>query len=430
MARGFVRTETPVVSWSASRMRLLDECARAYHTTYFLAHNGYEPDAPGPTRQAWLLKRLVALDLLGVQSLRTRARALARVLVEGGPLPVLADVMAEARKFDMRPVVDGDPATYLDGRFNPKPMLAERLYRQSMPVADKAAWWKRYRARARALIALPVWGSVRLAHGHLRIGPLKEVDPVATVEGVDAFATPTLWWRDTRDDTVTVLDIRGGVDARSASQLAPYVVAACTAFNVAPSAVRVCSVGLEWPEGMVEIVGDEHFYALGYATIKSGITTLTQLHDEAAQVTARTTARVMTARAVAHEAASVLGESEAPVALDVSAVPVAVVGGSTDDIARILAQQSAREAERHATLTAAAEARSAAQEVQVEVARAMRPLFPMTTNRAKCVSCRLRGACWPTGVHLAPDGDDGDLGRRRVAHERLSAQVVVAQGVA
>ena len=48
------------LSWSASRSRSFGECRRAYFYLYYGSWRGWERDAPGPVRRAYLLKRRAA----------------------------------------------------------------------------------------------------------------------------------------------------------------------------------------------------------------------------------------------------------------------------------------------------------------------------------------------------------------------------------
>ncbi|MCI0586871.1 MAG: PD-(D/E)XK nuclease family protein [Planctomycetes bacterium] len=52
------------LSWSASRSRSFGECRRAYFYLYYGSWRGWERDAPGPVRRAYLLKQLTNLDIL------------------------------------------------------------------------------------------------------------------------------------------------------------------------------------------------------------------------------------------------------------------------------------------------------------------------------------------------------------------------------
>jgi hypothetical protein len=64
------------VAWSASRVRLLEQCERAYYWRYLGARGGYKAPLGAESRRAWTLKHLTALPLLTGTAVHTAAREL------------------------------------------------------------------------------------------------------------------------------------------------------------------------------------------------------------------------------------------------------------------------------------------------------------------------------------------------------------------
>lgn len=60
--------EFPPLSWSFSRMKMLQECPREYFYNYYSYHNGWLRDADGESKQIYKLKNLQPIDALFGQS--------------------------------------------------------------------------------------------------------------------------------------------------------------------------------------------------------------------------------------------------------------------------------------------------------------------------------------------------------------------------
>ena len=87
----------PTFSWSHSRVRLLDECARAYYWRYYGSHGGWSPLAPEQTQLAWRLKHLVTLNTVFGQVLHRCAKDCAEALRHRRPILTPPDVETRIR---------------------------------------------------------------------------------------------------------------------------------------------------------------------------------------------------------------------------------------------------------------------------------------------------------------------------------------------
>jgi hypothetical protein len=88
----------PEFAWSISRQRKLDQCPRAYFSTYYLGWNGWLDDAPAETRVAYRLGKLTSLDALLGQQTDVRARELEAAARSGAVLPEADELESRTRE--------------------------------------------------------------------------------------------------------------------------------------------------------------------------------------------------------------------------------------------------------------------------------------------------------------------------------------------
>lgn len=83
----YQRTEYPPWSWSSSRKSTFDECLRRYFYNYYLAHNGWEDDAPEESRLAYRLKNLTGIHMLLGSAVHEIAEHACKTIDASGKLP-------------------------------------------------------------------------------------------------------------------------------------------------------------------------------------------------------------------------------------------------------------------------------------------------------------------------------------------------------
>jgi hypothetical protein len=94
----FVIKPYPEFAWSISRQRKLDQCPRAYFSTYYLGWNGWLDDALTETRVAYRLGKLTSLDALLGQQIDVRARELEAAARTGAVLPEADELETRTRE--------------------------------------------------------------------------------------------------------------------------------------------------------------------------------------------------------------------------------------------------------------------------------------------------------------------------------------------
>ena len=87
----------PGFTWSHTRDRLLQSCARRYYYRYYQAQGGWHRDASPAARRAYVLGQLTSLDLALGTSLHARAREIASAIAAGSPRPALATLRERVR---------------------------------------------------------------------------------------------------------------------------------------------------------------------------------------------------------------------------------------------------------------------------------------------------------------------------------------------
>lgn len=83
----YQRTEYPPWSWSSSRKNTFQECKRKYYYNYYLAHNGWEDDAPEESKLAYRLKKLTGIYLILGNAVHEVAEYASKVVDSTGEYP-------------------------------------------------------------------------------------------------------------------------------------------------------------------------------------------------------------------------------------------------------------------------------------------------------------------------------------------------------
>lgn len=60
----YIYREFPELSWSTSRIKILEKCERGYYYHYYLSHNGWNLNSTEMQKEAFMLKKLSSKDIL------------------------------------------------------------------------------------------------------------------------------------------------------------------------------------------------------------------------------------------------------------------------------------------------------------------------------------------------------------------------------
>ena len=237
------------LSWSASRRRQFEECARAYYWTYYGSWGGWSAPEGDPAREAWLLKKLTRLPMWAGDCLHDalewwfneRARGSTRT-----PEEVTARALKRLR--------DGYKESR-DGLWKERPAkrthLAEHRYGEACideATGEAASYGKRFVERIQT--------GVRCFFEHPGLAAARESDPAShlacesmgTMNLFDTkvYAVPDFAWRDeTQGGEVRILDWKTGrPNPEDRFQLALYALYAEAQWGVDPTAVHTADVYL------------------------------------------------------------------------------------------------------------------------------------------------------------------------------------------
>ncbi len=147
-------------SWSFSRDALYRRCLRAYYYHYYAAWNGWQPDAPPPVRQTYLLKNLTTIPLW-VGTLVHDAINFALNRLHSGAVVPPNDLLAQMRQ---RARADVEASRQQLYRHQPRqqPGFQEHYYRAGLSAADWAAAWQRAEQRLLTFVQSPLYARLQL----------------------------------------------------------------------------------------------------------------------------------------------------------------------------------------------------------------------------------------------------------------------------
>lgn len=221
----------PDFSWSHTRDRLLNDCARAYYYRYYAGHQGWlgPQEASAAARHAYRLKFLVTLHQVLGGAIHECARSCVEAVRCGDPLPshtqMLTQVLGALR---------GACAASKNRRAferNPKhhPMLHSVYYRGSWDIGEVAKVKEKVDRCLASLRSCSLWEELRGADpaGIVLIDQLEAVN----VGGIWVYAAPDLVVRIEED--VTVVDWKTGAegDEEVTEQLALYALVVIKRFR-------------------------------------------------------------------------------------------------------------------------------------------------------------------------------------------------------
>ena len=130
-------------SWSRSRARSLESCARQYWIHYYGSWGGWERNAPTDARQAYLLKQVVSRQMWVGSEVHDRVRKCLKIL-KAGQTPTLdeqMDSLVEHMRRQFRESRTGDWV------HNPKRILRLFEHEYALTIADEK--WVEIRERAK-----------------------------------------------------------------------------------------------------------------------------------------------------------------------------------------------------------------------------------------------------------------------------------------
>ena len=239
------------LSWSTSRARTFEACARRYYFDYYLSWLGWERNAAPERRKAYLLKKMTRMPILAGDLVHQAIAEYFRQRDQGVVYSLSAAQEAAVR---------GLRAKYKesrDGAWKAKPSklcrLAEHHYEEPrIAEATGAAgeYGRRYVERmAQCLATFFEWPE---------LADVRESDPgswlaceeLSTFEvaGVKVYAVPDFAYR-TADGRVRILDWKTGAPRpEDRFQLAVYALYACERFGAAAHEIEAEDVYLERAE--------------------------------------------------------------------------------------------------------------------------------------------------------------------------------------
>jgi hypothetical protein len=239
------------LSWSTSRARTFDSCARRYYFDYYLSWLGWERDAAPERRKAYLLKKMTRLPIVAGDLVHRSIAEFFQRRDQGEEL-----TLDEARAF----VVQGLRGKYKesrDGAWKAKPAklcrLAEHHYQE--PQIDEATgaagdYGKRYVDRMERCVTSfftsPELADVRSSEP----GTWLACEEISTFEllGTKIYAVPDFAYR-ASDGLVHILDWKTGQPRpEDRFQLDVYALYAREKWGAAPESIVAEDVYLEHGE--------------------------------------------------------------------------------------------------------------------------------------------------------------------------------------
>lgn len=217
-------------SWSYSRARTLEECARAYYHRYYGSWGGWRADAPAETRLTYRLKHLQTLHQVFGTAVHECARSCVEAIRDGLARPTHTDMLAAVLT-----ALRGACASSKDrAAWECKPkchtMLDSMYYKGTWDLSEIDVVRSKLDRCLVSLAATRVWHELEAigAGGILLIDALEAVE----IGRVRVYAAPDLVVID--DDRVVVLDWKTGAEVdeeRVEMQLAIYALVAMKRFG-------------------------------------------------------------------------------------------------------------------------------------------------------------------------------------------------------
>lgn len=202
----------PSFSWSRSRHDTLEVCARRYFWRYYRFWRGWEEDADGEARRAWILKKLTGLRAELGRSLHRRAFEVGFRAAQGLERPDAEALEGRTREELNRVVAASrDRGAFLASPSR-HPFLRAAWYGDGPGEEEIAAVRERLGPTHRRLAEHPIWR--RVEEGDLEVLHLDDPDvrpePAFELDGVPVYAEPDLLLRRTGDDRRVVVDWKSG----------------------------------------------------------------------------------------------------------------------------------------------------------------------------------------------------------------------------
>lgn len=131
MNNNYIDRVNPEKSWSISRMKTLDNCAREYYYTYYKSHNGWKWTSDDECKLAWRLKKLTNLWMYFGEVLHTQIKGIIEQCKKKEPKFMKADRFNEIALNILRQLVKDSKEKYNTNQWNDYPsgnMLQEYYY--------------------------------------------------------------------------------------------------------------------------------------------------------------------------------------------------------------------------------------------------------------------------------------------------------------
>lgn len=233
------------LSWSWSRDRRLRECARKYFLHHYASRGGWQPEAPAPVRQAYVLRHLQSRHMWVGTVVHELIELALGAMRRGETVPV--DGLVERGIRRMR----AQYAESMQGLYWERPLqacgLVEHEYGENIAREEWQAQRDRMERCVRAFFALPLVEAVQKKplRSWLAIEALGSFD----LDGATIVVRPDLAWREGQG--VFIADWKTGMvrPEEERLQLATYGLYARRAWGVRDEGITAVIVHLDTSEG-------------------------------------------------------------------------------------------------------------------------------------------------------------------------------------
>lgn len=126
----YVDRQYPEKSWSISKMKTLDNCAREYYYTYYGSHNGWKHVSSEEAQLAWRLKKLTNLWMCFGEVVHNQIRGIMEQCKKRDPKFMDAQRFNHVALNQLRAVVRGSKEKYNTNEWNeyPKGVMLQEYY--------------------------------------------------------------------------------------------------------------------------------------------------------------------------------------------------------------------------------------------------------------------------------------------------------------
>lgn len=198
-------------SWSKSRHEKLRECLRAYYFHYYLSWGGWEPDAPAPARQLYVLKKLHNRFTWAGGIVHAAIRGALTALREGRPLDP-ARVIDRVHRVMREDFVYSRARSYWRDRLRKEfSGLVEHEYQEPVAPEEWKANWENVRSALTWFFQsrwIPLARSLK-PEQWLEVDLMDFDKSVFHLDGVKIFAAPDFAYLEP-DGTPVVVDWKTG----------------------------------------------------------------------------------------------------------------------------------------------------------------------------------------------------------------------------